>query len=805
MKKHARVVIIGGGALGAGLLYFLTKEGWTDIVLVEKGELTSGSTWHAAGLIPHFIGGLSMAKLHQEGPALYKALEAETGQATGWHGCGAIRLALTDAEVDWFHYVKGILDAVGSECHLISPAEIRELHPLLVVDDVKMGFYTPNDGHTDPASATNAMAAGARMGGAQIYRHTQVTGTRLLDSGEWEVITDKGNIVCEHLVNAAGSFAKQVGEWVGLDLPIVNMEHHYLVTDNLPEVEALDREPPVVRDPRASCYYRQEQQGILIGPYERAGAQAWGLDGIDWGFDMELLSPALERLETSLEHAAQRIPCWTNAGIKRVVNGPITHTPDGNFLLGPSEGLRNYWLCCGASIGITQGPGCGKYLAQWMVHGQTEINVRDMDPRRYGKWASGDYAIAKSIDEYQQMYQPHLPGEYRDTGRPTRVTPLYDTLKEAGAVYGDTFGWERAKWYAPKGVEEEYGFRRNNSFDAVAQECRAVREAVGLTDLTSFAKYEVIGADAQPFLERVCANRVPAKIGGIVLSQMLTMLGGIESEATVTCITKGHYYLLSGAVAELHDLDWLVQHIKSGEDVTVRNVTDDYGVLVLSGPRSREVLSSLTDAGLGNGDGFTWMSAKEITVADIAVRALRVSYVGELGWELHCPMEKLGDLHDALMQAGEAHGIRRFGTYAMNSLRLEKAYKGWGVELTTEISLVEADMLRFARKSGGYIGADVIKRKKNEGVPIHLIYCEVDADDADPMGNEPVLDGDDIIGVTTSGAYGHTVHKSLAFAYVNSGYESPGTTFDVRILGQRRQATVLLQAVWDPTNERLKC
>ena len=804
MKQHARVVIIGGGVLGAGLLYFLTKEGWNDIVLVEKGELTSGSTWHAAGLIPHFIGGLSMAKLHREGPALYKTLEAETGQATGWHGCGAIRLALTDAEVDWFHYVKGILDTVGSECHLISPDEIRKLHPLLVVDDVKMGFFTPNDGHTDPASATNAMAAGARMGGAEIYRHTQVTGTRLLDSGEWEVITDKGNIVCEHLVNAAGSFAKQVGEWVGLDLPIVNMEHHYLVTDNLPEVEALDREPPVVRDPKASCYYRQEQQGILIGPYERAGAQAWGLEGIDWSFDMELLSPALERLETSLAHASERIPCWTNAGIKRVVNGPITHTPDGGFLLGPAEGLQNYWLCCGASIGITQGPGCGKYLAQWLVHGQTEINVRDMDPRRYGSWASGDYAIAKSIDEYQQMYQPHLPGEYREAGRPIRVTPLYDTLKEAGAVYGDTFGWERAKWYAPKGVDEECGFRRNNSFEAVGEECRAVREKVGLTDLTSFAKYEVTGTDAHNLLERVCANRVPAKAGGIVLSQMLTTLGGIESEATVTRLAKDHYYLLSGAVAELHDLDWLVQHIEPGEDVTVSNVTDDYGVLVLSGPRSRDLLATLTDAGLTNDEGFTWMSAKEITVANIAVRALRLSYVGELGWELHCPMERLADLHDALMQAGQAHGIRRFGTYAMNSLRLEKAYKGWGSELTTEISLVEADMLRFARKSGGYIGADVVERKKSEGVPIHLVYCEVEADDADPMGNEPVLDGDAIIGVTTSGGYGHVVRKSLAFAYVNSGYESAGTTFDVRILGERRKATVLAEAAWDPTNERLK-
>ena len=456
MKQHAQVVIIGGGALGTGLLYFLTKEGWHDVVLVEKGELTSGSTWHAAGLVPHFIGGLSMAKVHHAGSELYKNLEAETGQATGWHGCGAVRLALRDEEVDWFHAVKGVLDYLNIESFLIGPSEIQEIHPLLVVDDVKLGFYTPTDGHTDPASSTNAMAAGARMGGAEIYRHTQVLDTRLLDNNEWEVVTDQGTIVCEHVVNAAGSFAQQVGEWVGLDLPIVNMKHHYLVTDNLPEVEALDREPPVVRDPRASCYYRQEQQGILIGPYERHGAEAWGLDGIDWSFDMELLNPELERLESSLELAAQRIPCWTDAGIKRVVHGPITHTPDGGFLLGPAAGLRNYWLCCGASIGITQGPGCGKYLAQWMVHGQTEINVRDMDPRRYGSWACGDYAVAKSIDEYQLMYQPYLPGEFREAGRPTRNTPLYGMFKDQGAIYGDTFGWERAKWFAPQGVTEQY-------------------------------------------------------------------------------------------------------------------------------------------------------------------------------------------------------------------------------------------------------------------------------------------------------------------------------------------------------------
>ena len=804
MKTHARVVVIGGGALGAGLLYFLTKEGWDDVVLVEKGELTSGSTWHAAGLVPHFIGGLSMAKLHHVGSELYKNLERETGQATGWHGCGAIRLALNDDEVDWFHYVKGMLDYLDIECHLIGQEEIRQLHPLLIVDDVKMGFYTPTDGHTDPASSTHAMAVGARLGGAEIYRHTQVLDTRLLGSGEWEVVTDKGSIICEHVVNAGGSFAKQVGEWVGLDLPIVNMEHHYLVTENLPEIEALDHEPPVVRDPKASCYYRQEQQGILIGPYEKQGAQAWGLNGVDWCFDMELLSPALERLENSLQHAGERMPCWSDAGIKRVVNGPITHTPDGGFLLGPAAGLRNYWLCCGASIGITQGPGCGKYLAQWMVHGQTEINVRDMDPRRYGKWASGDYAVAKSIDEYQQMYQPYLPGEYREVGRPTRVTALYKVLKQKGAIYGDLFGWERPKFFAPKGLNEIYGFRRTNVFNIVGEECRPVRESVGIADLSSFAKYEVRGPDAQRLLERVCANRLPRRDGDVVLSQMLTRLGGIECEATVTRFTAEHYYLLSGAVAELHDFDWLVQHVIPGEDLAITNVTDDYGVLVLAGPKSRDVLSGLSDTDLTNEGGFTWLRAKQIKVAGIPVRALRISYVGELGWELHCKMDALSILHGAVISAGKAYNIRHFGTYALNALRMEKGYKAWGSELTTEISPVEADMRRFIREEGGYIGAAVVQRKEKDGVPLHLVYCQVEADDADPMGNEPVYEGNDIIGITTSGAYGHCVKKSLMFAYVNSGFQSAGTSFEVGILGKRRKAIVLAEPAWDPGNTRLK-
>ena len=803
MKTHARVVVIGGGAMGVGLLYHLVVEGWTDSVLVEKGELTSGSTWHAAGLIPHFIGDLNMAKIHLYGSELYQTLEQETGQATGWHGCGAIRLALDRGEADWFHQVKGVLDYVGAEVHLIGPNEIKQIHPLLDVEGVILGAYTPNDGHTDPASSTQAMAAGARQGGAEIYRHTRVTDTVALPSGEWEVVTEKGSIVCEHVVNAAGSFGPQVGAWAGLKVPIINMIHQYLVTENLDEVKGLDVEPPVVRDPRASCYYRQEQDGILIGAYETENAQAWGLDGIDWGFDTELLPPDIDRLAASLEWAAKRIPLFENAGIKRIVSGPITHCPDGNFLLGPAPGLKNYWMCCGASIGITQGPGAGKYLAQWMVHGQTEINMLGFDPRRYGDWSVGDYALDKSIDEYQQMYAVHYPGEARDAGRPVKTTPIYETLKEHGAVFAETFGWERAKWFAPQGVDERYSFRRTNWFEHVAAECKAVRERVGVLDLSGFAKYDIVGSDTEAFLNRLCANRVPRRQGAVVLAHMLGEPGGIECEMTITRLADEHFYVLSGATAELHDLDWLTWHVRDGEDVEIRNITMDYGCLVVTGPRSRDVLSSLTEADLSS-PAFPWMCAQQIDVAGVPSRALRVSYVGELGWELHHPMARMKKLYDAIMRAGEPHRIVNFGLYAMNSMRMEKGYKSWGAELTTEITPIEADLERFVKLDKTFIGSDVVKARVEEGVDLKLVYCTVDADDADPMGNEPVWDGDTIIGITTSGAYGFTVNKTVAFAYVEPKYAQAGTAFEIDILGRRRAATVQAEPLYDPKNERLR-
>ncbi len=805
MKEHARVVIIGGGAMGVGLAYHLPDEGWNDVVLIDKGELTSGSTWHAAGLIPNFIGSLNMAKIHAYAVELYDRLEAETGQATGWHGCGALRLAVTDHEVDWFHYVKGILDYVGAECHLVGHAQMREIHPLLNVDGVKLGFYTPNDGHTDPASSTNSMAVGARRKGVEIVRRNRVNAVEQTAGGEWKVTTEQGAIICEHVVNAAGSFSDQVAQMTGFRLPIVNMEHQYLVTENLAEIEALDREPPVVRDPIASCYIRQEQKGLLVGPYETSNAVAWGVDGIDWGFDMELLPESLERLETSLIHAADRVPVFGTAGIKRIVNGPITHTPDGGFLLGPAAGLKNYWLCCGASIGITQGPGAGKYLAQWMAHGQTEINVREMDPRRYGAYANapGSYVLDKSIDEYQEMYQVHFPGEFREAGRPVKTTPIYDRLKKMGAVFGEFYGWERPKWYAPEGIEEEFGFRRTNVFAHVAAECRCVEERVGFADLTAFSKYFVTGVDAERLLNRLGANSVAKRSGGMSLSHLLTELGGIESEIAITSLSENRYFLTSAIIAQQHDLDWLVQHRIPGEDVQVEDVTDQLGMIAVAGPCSRQALAKLTDESLES-DSFPWLTGKEIEVAGIPVIALRVSYVGELGWELYVAMDQMATLCDQLEEAGEEFEAGWFGSYAVNCMRLEKGYKGWGSELTTEITPVEADIERFVDYDKSFIGRDSVLMRKEEGIATKLVLVSVDAYDADCLGNEPALDGSRPMGIVCSGAFGHRTQMSLAYVYVEPQFAAPGSTFDIPIQGACRKATVLERPPYDPDNQRLR-
>ena len=609
------------------------------------------------------------------------------------------------------------------------------------------------------------------------------------------------------VVNAAGCYAREVSRMAGTDVPITNMEHTYLVTEPIKEFLERDEEMVVVRDPYTSGYLRQEQKAGLIGIYETAdSAECWTHRGgwPEWDSENELFEANLDRLAPYVERALERIPMWRDAGIKRIVCGAIPHTPDANPLLGPAAGLRNFWQCCGASIGIASGAGRGKYLAQWMVHGDSEINMAGLDPRRFGGYAPGEYTKAKSHQDYEHMYALHLPGEERPASRGKRVTPLYDKLAARGCVYTEANGWERPKWFSLDGREEEVGFRHNNVFEVVAAECRAVRERVGVMDFSSFAKFDVTGEGAEAYLNRITANRMPRRIGGIVLAHYLSTDGRILGESTITKLAPDRFYVLSGAGAEDRDMDSLVQGPCDGLDVTVTNVTGDWGMLVLAGPRSREVLAKLTDTELGNGH-FRWLTGRELEAAGIPIRALRVNYVGELGWELHCPMDRLADLYDAVWAAGEEFGIADFGVYAVDSLRIEKAYRGWGAELTNEITLVEADMERFAAfDKDDFVGKTAMQRVKQAGIVTQLVYVDVERGDCDVHGGEPVIADGRVVGVTTSGAFGHCTGKSLGFAYVEPQLAAPGSTFSIDILGEPRAATVLAEPAWDPRNERLR-
>jgi dimethylglycine dehydrogenase len=802
MQSHAKVVIVGGGMMGVGLAYHLAEEGWKDVLLIEKGELTSGSTWHAAGQCPSFIGNYNMAKIHHYSNMLYPRLEALTGQSAGWHGCGGIRLATTPQEVDWFRHVAGFAANIGFQMEIIGPNRIRELNPWLNVDGVLAGANTTMDGHVDPASACNAMAAGARQMGATIIRHNRVTGINRLASGGFEVITEEGNVSCEHVVNAGGCYAREIGHWVGVETPIINMEHQYLVTEPLAAFQGADTELPVMRDPATAGYYRQEQKAGLVGIYEHHGAkEAWAARGgqPDWQSENELFEGDIDRIAPWLEKALERMPIFAEAGIKRIINGAIPHTPDGNPLVGPAHGVRNFWQCCGSSIGIAQGAGCGKYLAQWMVHGDADINMASVDPRRFGAFADAGYTRAKSFDDYHNMFETPLPGREIHAGRPRRVTPLYEPLKAKGAAYTEVHGWERPKYFAPAGFVEKLQHRRNNVFDLVAAECRAVRERVGIMDLSSFAKFDVTGPGAEALLDRLTANRLPRKVGGINLTHVLSNGGRIEGEWTITRFADDRFYVLSGAGSERQALDHLTAVAAS--DVAIANVTDDFGMLVVAGPNSRDALAPLTNADLTNAS-FRWLSGQEITIAGIPVRALRVNYVGELGWELHAPMRDLARLYDAIWASGAAYGIADFGAHAVNSLRMEKGYRGYGAELTNEITLIEAGCQRFyAPEKGDFRGRDATEAVRAGNITTRLVYGEVAVADCDISGGEAVMQGDCVVGVCTSGGYGHATGKSLTFAYVK-----PDVTDDLEvvILGERCAMTLLNDPAWDPANARQK-
>ena len=806
MKTHASIVIVGGGIMGVGLLYHLAEQGAKDVLLIEKGELTSGSTWHAAGQCPSLVGDYNMAKIHHHGNTLYPKLEELTGQYTSWHGCGGIRLARSQEDLDWFRYMEGFADDIGFRMQIVGRDEIRKLHPFLTLDGVIGGAWTLDDGHADPAGLTFAMAKGATNMGAEIMRHNRVTDLKPLPSGEWDVVTEKGTVRAGIVVNAAGVYARKLMNLLDRDLPICNMEHHYLVTGPVPEFVEREEEVPVIRDPWAHCYLRQEQKSGLIGIYERRGmAQAWAPGGSPaWGSDSELFPDDLERIMPWLERALQRVPALEDAGIKRIVNGAIPHTADGPPLLGPEPGLQNFWQCCGASFGIAQGAGIGKFLAQWILNGDSELNMSSFDTRRFSGYVDDKFRIGRCFQDYGLTYTTTWPGEEHYAVRNIRCSPLHETLKAQGCVHAETNGWERPKWFSTDGREEQHSRRRDNVFEVVAEECLSVQERVGIMDFTGFSKFDVSGSDAGSFLNRVCANKIPSKDGGIALTHTLSDNGRIFGEMTVTRLSSDRYYVLSAAIAEIRDLDHFEKAVQDNEDVTINNVTEARGVLVVAGPRSRELLAPLTSASLEN-DAFPWLSAQEIEVGGVPVRALRVNYVGELGWELHPDIKDIQTLYDVIYSKGQDLGIANFGLYAVNSLRMEKAYHGWGSELTNEINMLEAGMERFIRfEKDDFTGKAATLRDKEKGLAWEMIYFEVDASDSDVCGAEPIFNGDQCIGITTSGAYGHRCGKSLGFGTIRTGLVNEDTQLEIKLLGERHAMTLLDKPAYDPDNIRLK-
>ena len=797
MQGHAQVVVIGGGNMGAGVLYHLAHLGWTDCVLLEKAELTSGATWHAAGLVSRMVGGQALGQLHDYAVDLYKQIEAETEVAVSWHGCGSLRVATSPEHLDWINHVRDAVLARGQDAEIIDAAEVKRLNPLYDVEaaGVLGAIYTPDDGHVDPSGTCQAMAKGARQLGARVIRNCRVTDTRQLPGGEWEVVTEQGRITAEHVVNAGGYHARQIGAMAGLDLPITTMLHHYVVTDDVPEFGGMDFEIPVTRDDYFCGYVRREQRSALIGLYDKQAPQAVWLEGCPWDSANELFEPNWDGITPWLENCFERMPVLMNRGIKRVVNGGITYTPDGAMLLGPAPGLRNYWLACGSTVGIAWGPGAGRALAQWMVEGSADVSTRAFDPRRFGIWADADYARVRATEDYTLRQVMPFPQHQRKECRGIKTSGAHDRTAALGATFEEAGGWERPRLFAP----EPMGWRRSSAFEQVAAECASVRQRVGLGDLSAFAKFRIEGSGAEVFLNAVCANRMP-RIGRSCLTLLLNRKGTIEGEATIARSGQDSFYFVTGAPSERRVWDWLTLHCGVPmETVEIRNETDSTGILCLAGPKAREVLEACSDGDVSN-DALPWLACREMTVAGVPLVALRLSFTGELAYELHAPNDRLGILWDALWSAGQPHGMAAFGSKALDSLRLEKFYRG-GHELANDASHKDVAQERFAAVDKAFVGREAMQSRDPRS---RIALLALESEETDALIGEAVFQDGKLVGSVTSAAYGHTVGRSLAIAFLIEGARDPGTQLEVSLLGRRIAATALPDAPWDPGNERLR-
>jgi dimethylglycine dehydrogenase len=835
MRTRARAVVIGGGVVGVSTLYHLAKKGWTDSVLIERKELTSGSTWHAAGLLPLFNLSYSVGQIHKYSVALYQTLEQETGLDPGLRQVSNIRLARTRDRVDEYNYYAGVAETIGVKVKFLSPSEVKTIWPLCQVDGIIGAIQHLEDGYIQPADLTQSLARGARERGAEINRHTTVTAIERLASGEWKVSTDKGDITCEHVVSATGNFARATGRMVGINVPVIPVEHQYIVTEAHPEIVKRKAqglpEMGVLRESDSSWYMREEAGGLLLGPYEK-GAPACYVDGPSSESEYELFPEDLDRLGPHIETAIARVPAFGEVGVKKVYNGAIAYTPDGSPIVGPAPGLRNFWLNEGHSFGVTAAGGAGWQLAEWIVGGEPTIDMLGVDPRRFGPYADAGYLIEKNEEAYAKVFTVHYPDEEREAARPLRQTPCYGRMKDLGAVFGSVYGWERPNWFAPQGYalseaelakpevllnenhpavgagekpREKWSFRRSNYFQFVGEECRNVHENAGLMDMSAFAKCEVSGPGAENWLNSTLTNRAPTAIGRVTLSYLLTERGGVRAEFTLTRVGPERFYLISAGALETHDFDTLEKLLPPGNSVRLDKMTTQRGVLVLAGPRSREVLAKVADIDVSN-KAFPWLTARHLSIKAAGVIAMRVNFVGELGYEFHHPIEMQNAIFDALMEAGAPFGIKPFGIRAMDSLRLEKSYKLIGRELSIEYAALESDLQRFVDfDKGPFLGRDALVAWRDKGFKNKLVTLEVQGGtDADARGSEPVMKNGAMIGRTTSGGYGWRVGKSLAMAMLKPDFSHVGGEVDVRILGEMRRAIVIPDSPYDQKNAALR-
>ncbi len=804
MQSTTRVAVIGGGVVGASVLYHLTKLGWSDVMLLERSELTSGSTWHAAGGFHTLNGDTNMAALQGYTIRLYRELEEITGMSCGLHHVGGITLADNRDRMDMHLAERAKHRYMGLETEIIGPEEIAKIAPVTNTEGVIGALYDPLDGHLDPSGTTHAYAKAARMGGATIETHCMVKETNQRADGTWDVVTDKGTIHAEHVVNAGGLWAREVGAMAGIYFPLLPMEHQYLVTDEIPEIAAIidaGGEHPHVMDPAGESYLRQEGRGLCIGFYEQP-CRPWSVDGTPWGFGHELLADDYDKIEDSIAFAYRRFPVLEKAGVKSVIHGPFTFAPDGNPLVGPVPGMRNYWSACAVMAGFSQGGGVGLMLAQWMVEGETERDTWAMDCARFGDWITPGYTTPKVIENYQKRFSVSYPNEELPAARPFRQTPMYDVFDKMGAVWGAQYGLEVVNYFA-EADEPRYetpSFRRSNAWEATAREVKAVRQAVGINELHNFGKYLVTGPGARDWLDRIIAGRVPQP-GRLSLTPMLSPKGRLIGDFTISCLSDEAFQLTASYGAQAYHMRWFERHEATG--VTVENISDRLNGFQIAGPKAREVLQACCRTDIS---GMRFMDVRHLTVGMVDCLVQRVSYTGDLGYEIYCDPMAQRSLWQTLWAVGEPVGMKPFGMRAMMSLRLDRFFGSWLNEFSPDYTAGETGLDRFIswKKNVDFIGRNAAEAERDAGAKRKLCAFAVEAEDADVQGYEPVwLDGE-VVGFCTSGGYSHHAGKSIALALVPRDAASEGLQVEIEILGQKCRARLITEPLFDADGARMR-